>query len=415
MDPTSPYHIQSEYLVGRLVDCMERIDVASSAEGCTLTFDSWSCWNYTQPGETARSGCPGFDYMGFMAENFAEKLCTAEGEWWVHPHTNRSWSNYTGCLDHSDIRFRDSINIITVVGLMISLAALLISLIMFSIFPFLNPTRVSLHRNMFCSLALNNISWVVWYYLVLVDPEVWQSNVPWCIGLHVTTTYFMISTYFWVLCEGTYLYLILAKTFIEEEDWIAVLKLFGWLGPLLPLGLYFGYRMVYENDNCWMDMDKSIWFLAVPSVLCILGNIFFLYKVINILRRKLVFENNFNRNHSNILKKSARAAAILVPIFGLQFLILPMRPVQGSYLEYAYDIISSLSTSTQGLSVSILLCFTNPEMIKITRSRLQRDTTTRRNISESKNPNYRWACTQSRPDHMREKNMVFQCTSVLAG
>ena len=28
-----------------------RMDVASSAEGCPLTFDSWSCWNYTQPGE----------------------------------------------------------------------------------------------------------------------------------------------------------------------------------------------------------------------------------------------------------------------------------------------------------------------------------------------------------------------------
>jgi len=36
-----------------------RIDVASSAEGCTLTFDSWSCWNYTQPGEVNSSaeGC----------------------------------------------------------------------------------------------------------------------------------------------------------------------------------------------------------------------------------------------------------------------------------------------------------------------------------------------------------------------
>ncbi len=31
--------------------------------------------------------------MGFRAENFAEKLCTADGEWWVHPHTNR-YSTY---------------------------------------------------------------------------------------------------------------------------------------------------------------------------------------------------------------------------------------------------------------------------------------------------------------------------------
>jgi len=54
---------------------------------------------------------------------------------------------------------------------------------------------LSIYNSIYLSIYVSR------YYLVLVDPEVWQSNVPWCIGLHVTTTYFMISTYFWVLCE----------------------------------------------------------------------------------------------------------------------------------------------------------------------------------------------------------------------
>ena len=52
-----------------------------------------------------------------------------------------------------------------------------------------------------------------------------------------------------------------------------------------------------------------------------------------------------------------------MPIFGLHFILLPVRPEKGSSLEYAYDILSSVSTSTQGLAVSILLCFTNHEVI----------------------------------------------------
>ena len=37
--------------------------------------------------------------------------------------------------------------------------------------------------------------------------------------------------------------------------------------------------------------------------------------------------------------------------------------VQGASLEYAYEILSSLSTSTQGLAVSVLLCFSNHEVV----------------------------------------------------
>ena len=36
--------------------------------------------------------------------------------------------------------------------------------------------------------------------------------------------------------------------------------------------------------------------------------------------------------------------------------------MQGASLEYAYEILSSLSTSTQGLAVSVL-CFSNHEVV----------------------------------------------------
>ena len=114
-----------------------------------------------------------------------------------------------------------------------------------------------------------------------------------------------------------------------------------------------------------MDPGQSIVFLAVPAIFVILLNIFFLCNVIRVIRTKLLFENNFNRNNSDISLKSARAVLILIPIFGLHFLLLPMRPETGSYLEYAYEVVSCISTSTQGLSVSFLLCFCNSDIFSL--------------------------------------------------
>ncbi len=43
--------------------------------------------------------------------------------------------------------------------------------------------------------------------------SVWSSNVAWCRVLHVVVIYCTLSTYFWMLCEGAYLQLLLVDTF----------------------------------------------------------------------------------------------------------------------------------------------------------------------------------------------------------
>ena len=151
----------------------------------------------------------------------------------------------------------------TLVFLSLSLACLLLSIIIFRSLPSLHCLRVTIHTNLFLSLALNNLAWILWYNLgnylppnitrkittesvksnfigssgslrllwgyvrikttlpkgillffhsltgclssVLFQPWVWAENSVWCRGLHTTTTALMLSTYFWMLCEGTYL------------------------------------------------------------------------------------------------------------------------------------------------------------------------------------------------------------------
>ena len=287
-----------------------------------------------------------------------------DGSWWIHPDTNRTWSNYTTCLDPVDISFRRTVNQITVAGLSISLVSLLISLIILSVFPALKCARNTIHINTFLSVAINNIAWLLWYFCVLSVPDVWSENSAWCRLLQIFTTYFMLTTYFWMLCEGTFLRMIAVRTFIKEEFWVSCLLALGWLAPGVILIPYVIYRYQYENELCWMEPNsQSMIFLAVPVITVIIINIYFLYSVVTVLRNKLRFENNFNKKN-DVNFKSAKAVLILIPIFGLQFLLMPMRPEQGSTLEYVYEVISSVTTSTQGLAVSLLLCFCNNDVVR---------------------------------------------------
>ena len=212
------------------------------------------------------------------------------------------------------------------------------------------------------------------YYLVLFNPDVWSSNAVWCRGLNILTTYFMMTTYCWMLAEGAFLRMILVKTFIEEEMLLVMLCILGWILPIFIILPYIFYRLQYENELCWMDPGHSVIFLAVPAIIVFVLNIYFLCNVIQVLKSKLQFETVYNSaarggsgtstgSTTAITLKSARAVIILIPIFGLHFLLLPIRPGRGSPFEYGYEVISSLSTSTQGLAVSLLLCFSNSEIL----------------------------------------------------
>ena len=50
---------------------------------------------------------------------------------------------------------------------------------------------------------------------------------------------------------------------------------------------YLCFRMAYENKFCWMDQGISVYFLAVPSILTIFINIFFLGSVVKVIRSLL--------------------------------------------------------------------------------------------------------------------------------
>ena len=90
-DKDSPFFIESEYLMNRLLNCFKTALSYDSynSQNCPIMFDSWSCWNSTSPGFFQYSSCPNFVNLGFTDDKMAEKECMEDGTWWIHPDTNR--------------------------------------------------------------------------------------------------------------------------------------------------------------------------------------------------------------------------------------------------------------------------------------------------------------------------------------
>ena len=88
--PSSIYYIILEYIRTRLKDCTKKaLRSEYNPDHCPIIFDSWTCWKSTPPDSVQVEQCPDFPNLGFKTHRFAEKLCTKEASWWVHPATNR--------------------------------------------------------------------------------------------------------------------------------------------------------------------------------------------------------------------------------------------------------------------------------------------------------------------------------------
>ncbi|CAB3252830.1 unnamed protein product [Arctia plantaginis] len=379
---------------------------------CPRVFDGFSCWDETPASTTAFQPCPEF-IVGFDPRRFAYKKCTENGTWYVNPNNNKHWTNYTTCVDVEDLNFRTIINSIYVVGYSISVAALVLSIIIFLYFRSLLCTRIRIHIHLFSSFAISNILWIVWYRTVVDKVVVVQNNrcifqvpdkIQFClsakmsqrqsscvrscakthtknhlsylrmvpIAAYCDTITFMITSYLWMFCEALHLHIALVVVFVKDEvamRWFIVL---GWGISLIITMIYATVRYFTPGaiERCWMDHSDTIWIIVIPVGISLMVSFIFLINVVRVLLTKL--HPTPNQQASMAAKKAARAALILIPLFGLHFILIPLRPLPESPGEKLYQVASALLTSLQGLCVAILFCFTNHDVMTATKTYMSR-------------------------------------------
>ncbi|CAO1399910.1 unnamed protein product [Diamesa tonsa] len=356
----------------RFHECKDLLSKSTSSFSagtyCTGQFDGWSCFPDTLAGTSAQVPCPPF-IPGFDTTRLAHKACDNNGNWFRHPETNQTWTNYTTCVDLEDFQLRRQVNLIYETGYTISLIAILLSISIFCYLRSLKCARITLHMNLFASFAANNSLWLIWYRVIL-DTNVLEGKQTGCVLLHLILHYFLLTNYAWMLCEGLYLHTVLVSAFVSEQKLVRWLIALGWSTPAVFLIIYGCLRgfVSEEHDRilCWMNESSFTKVLVAPVCLSMLLNLLFLCNIVRVVLLKLKAPAGPGTQGSgpsrNILA-AFRATLLLVPLLGLQYILTPFRPGEGHPYEAAYEIISAFTASFQGLCVATLFCFCNGEVI----------------------------------------------------
>ncbi|XP_019945091.2 calcitonin gene-related peptide type 1 receptor [Paralichthys olivaceus] len=326
---------------------------------CNRTWDGWLCWGDSEPGPKMQM-CPEY-FQDFDPAEKVTKVCNPDGQWFHHPVSNRVWSNYTQCQAYTKdkLKFAISLYYMSMVGHGLSIVSLIICLIIFSYFKSLSCQRISLHKNMFLSFILNSIVTIMWLSLTASNDQTTNtSNSVSCKVLAVLTLYASTSNYFWMLCQGIYLHtLIIVAVFVGEQQlfWYYVL---GWVFPIVPAATYAVARGLYFNDKCWISSHTHLLYIIHgPIQAALFVNLLFLLNIVRVLITKLKVTHCAE---STTYMKAVRATLILIPLLGVQFILLPWRP-EGRISRAIYDFFVNIFSNFQGLLVAIIFCFCNNE------------------------------------------------------
>ncbi|KAE8596237.1 hypothetical protein XENTR_v10016022 [Xenopus tropicalis] len=369
VDPTLMPIVNEEYIsrqriINSQFKCYEKMkkDSPYSKSGlyCNRTWDGWLCWDDTPAGINVTQNCPDY-FPDFDPTERASKYCDENGNWFQHPESNRTWSNYTLCNSFTSEKLKMAyiLYYMAIVGHALSIVSLMISLGIFFYFKSLSCQRITLHKNLFTSYVLNSVFTIVHLTAVVPDTDLVRSDPVSCKVLQFFSQYMLGCNYFWMLCEGIYLHTLIVVAVFAEEQHLHWYYLLGWGFPLVPASIHAFARTKYFNDNCWMSVETHLLYIVHgPIMAALLVNLFFLLNIVLVLVTKL---RDTHRAESNMYMKAVRATLILVPLLGIQFVIFPWRPDTRLAGEI-YDYIMNILMHYQGLLVATIFCFFNGEV-----------------------------------------------------
>lgn len=366
----------TEQLRGKCEAELNHTDRSNLTPGayCPGVFDGWVCWPDTPADTTVYRPCPWF-ITGFDRNLNGHKECLENGSWFKHPETGKAWTNYTSCVNLSELEWELMIVRLQETGYLVSLLALLISLGILFHFKSLRCTRIILHMNLFSSFAVNNALWLLFFFFSVDNAK---ANPLWCRWLHVVTHYFLLTNYFWMLAEGLYLHTVLVNAFGAEDRLVKWLFVLGWVIPWPIITTYAAWRGSDPDPEvtkeCWMNEERPYFqVMAVPVCLSLALNFVFLINIVRVLWTKLRAGpqvGSHAERPSRTLLQATRATLLLLPLLGLQYILTPFQPEKLSPFRPYYDVTSSIFTSFQGLAVAILYCFCNGEVLAQMRRRM---------------------------------------------
>ncbi|XP_040926472.1 adhesion G protein-coupled receptor L2 isoform X30 [Betta splendens] len=221
-----------------------------------------SFWNYSE-----RS------MMGYWSTQGCKLLDTNK------THTTCSCSHLTNfaiLMAHREISVNDRVhelllNVITRVGIVVSLVCLAISIFTFCFFRGLQSDRNTIHKNLCINLFIAEL-------IFLIGIDMTEPRIG-CAIIAGILHFFFLASFSWMCLEGVQLYLMLVEVFESEYSRKKYYYVSGYLFPAIVVGVSaaIDYGSYGTSKACWLSVDNHfIWSFIGPVTFIIMLNLIFL-------------------------------------------------------------------------------------------------------------------------------------------
>ncbi|XP_061627349.1 adhesion G protein-coupled receptor L3 isoform X18 [Phyllopteryx taeniolatus] len=194
-------------------------------------------------------------------------------------HTSCSCTHLTSfavLMAHMEVKKADSIHdllldVITWVGILLSLVCLLICIFTFCFFRGLQSDRNTIHKNLCISLFIAES-------LFLVGINRADQPIA-CAVFAALLHFFFLAAFTWMFLEGVQLYIMLVEVFESEHSRTKYFYLAGYGVPavIVAVSAAVDYRSYGTDRVCWLRLDTYfIWSFIGPATLIIMLNVIFL-------------------------------------------------------------------------------------------------------------------------------------------
>ncbi|XP_072904456.1 adhesion G protein-coupled receptor L3-like isoform X5 [Hemitrygon akajei] len=329
------------YLAAPVIFTLKHIDLQNNFNpNCSF----WSYSKRTMTGYWSTQGCR------MLGSNRTHTTCSCN-----------HLTNFAVLMAHKDVKFSDPVHellleVITWVGILISLVCLLICIFTFCFFHGLQSDRNTIHKNLCISLFVAEL-------LFLIGINRTDQPIA-CAVFAALLHFFFLAAFTWMFLEGVQLYIMLVEVFESEHSRRKYFYLVGYGVPALIVAVSAAvdYRSYGTTTACWLRLDTYfIWSFIGPATLIIMLNVIFLgialYKMFHhttVLKPESSCLDNINcEDNRPFIKSWVIGAIALLCLLGLTWAFGLMFINESTVImAYLFTIFNSL----QGMFIFIFHC-----------------------------------------------------------
>uniref|UniRef100_A0A668AK56 Growth hormone releasing hormone receptor 2 n=1 Tax=Myripristis murdjan TaxID=586833 RepID=A0A668AK56_9TELE len=342
-----------------------KLKMKTTAVGCAMEWDGVSCWPAASVGESTSVHCPLPLLKPDNPPVLITRNCTMQG--WSKP----SLPYYIACYYEDYVEeeatgneqsYFDTLMLIYSVGYGASLAALFIAILVFCCFRKLLCTRTYIHINLFSTFILRSLAVFIKDAVLFADKNVDHCTVstPKCKAAVTFFQYCVLANFFWLLVESLYLQTLLVFTFTHKRTLFWVYAVIGWGTPSVTIVIWALLKNQFDNEGCWDNLDSGLWWIIkTPILLSIFINFVIFMNISRIIVQKTKAPH-VNQSEGPSYKRLLRSTLLLVPLFGLHYVVFALFPDSVGTGPRLY--LELLLGSFQGFIVALLYCFLNGEV-----------------------------------------------------